>query len=64
MKNKTIVTGTIEIKGYLDIMKRVYDPHGISPTLHSMQGGSDSLNLWKKETERRYGESLQENAGG
>lgn len=37
--NKTILTGTIEIKGYLDIMKRVYDPHGISPTLHSMQGG-------------------------
>lgn len=53
MKNKTIVTGTIEIKGYLDIMKRVYDPHGISPTLHSMQGGERQPKLMEDSKRTR-----------
>ncbi len=37
--NRIIVTGTLEIEGYLDSIKRVYDPHGISPTVTTMQGG-------------------------
>ena len=29
-------------------MKRVYDPHGISPTLHSMQGGERQPKLMEE----------------
>lgn len=39
MKNKVTVIGKIEKEGLLDIIKRVYDPQGISPTLSTMQGG-------------------------
>ena len=37
--NEIIVIGTIEKEGLLDIIKRVYDPQGISPALSTMQGG-------------------------
>lgn len=34
-----IVAGNLNRPEYLDIMNRVYDPEGISPTIHSQTGG-------------------------
>lgn len=37
---KIIVVGRIEMKGAHDIAKRIYDPKGIAPTLHTCGGGN------------------------
>ena len=34
-----IIAGDLNKKGWLDIMNRVYDPDGISPTIHTRTGG-------------------------
>lgn len=34
-----IMIGELDIKGYLDYMKRVYHPNGLAPSLMTMQGG-------------------------
>lgn len=38
-KDTLIIQGRLEQEGWMDEMKRVYDPVGISPTLTTMQGG-------------------------
>lgn len=48
-----IIAGTLEIEGWLDIMKRVYDPQGIAPTLHTMQGGERQPKIIEKENDMR-----------
>ena len=48
-----IIAGTLEIEGWLDIMKRVYDPQGIAPTLHTMQGGERQPKIIEKEDDMR-----------
>lgn len=35
-----IQVGELDIKGYLDCIKRVYHPNGIAPSLTTMQGGN------------------------
>lgn len=38
-KDTLVIQGRLEQEGWMDEMKRVYDPVGISPTLTTMQGG-------------------------
>lgn len=45
-----VIAGTLEIEGWLDLMKRVYDPQGIAPTLNTMQGGVGILKSSKRKT--------------
>lgn len=41
-----IIAGTIEReRGYLDYMRRVYDPNGVCPTLLSGNGGNKTIKI-------------------
>lgn len=48
-----VIAGTLEIEGWLDLMKRVYDPQGIAPTLNTMQGGERQPKIIEKENDMR-----------
>lgn len=41
-----IIAGTIEReRGYLDYMRRVYDPNGVCPTLLRVDGGNRIIKI-------------------
>lgn len=50
--DKLIIVGKLEIKG-MDIVKRVYSPEGISPTLTDMQGGNRQPKVMIKEAVKK-----------
>lgn len=43
---KTKVMGLLDIKG-LEIVRRVYDPEYLAPTISTCGGGTDNQKLWK-----------------
>ena len=47
--NGLIQVGTLELSGY-DLMKRVYSPQGICPTLNTMTGGNRYPKFYFGET--------------
>lgn len=49
---KVIVAGKLEIKGWYNQMRTVYDPDGIAPTLCACMGnGGDKVKIIVKEGE-------------
>ena len=50
--NEIIIAGILEVDGWIDLAKRVYDPQGIAPALNTMQGGVSILKSPKKETNK------------
>lgn len=51
--NEIIIAGTLDVDGWLDLMKRVYDPQGIAPALNTMQGGGRHPKIIEKENDMR-----------
>lgn len=49
---RCVQVGTLDIKGQ-DIIKRVYSPKGVAPTLTSMQGGNRQPKIVDKESIRK-----------
>ena len=51
--NANIIVGTLEVDGWIDLAKRVYDPQGIAPALNTMQGGGKHPKIIEKENNMR-----------
>lgn len=39
-ENKIIIIGHLDMNGWIDHMKRVYDPNGIAPTISTCGGAT------------------------
>lgn len=57
-KDTLIIQGRLEKQGWMDEMKRIYDPEGISPTLTTMQGGYRQPKILQTEEKRGLMESV------
>ena len=51
--NEIIIIGTLDVNGWIDLAKRVYDPQGIAPALNTMQGGGKHPKIIEKGNDMR-----------